>query len=125
MLAMFVGRLQLQDPVIYVVPDLKNFILDKVWAEAEQMADAFHTTHPNPKKMHMKDREAAGLKFVESVVELFVRKGMAPQIHCLNGKTVLWPGWSYMRRPNQTTQWHTAHNAHTSHSQRLTHSIIH
>ena len=81
-----------QEATIYVVPDLKNFIVDRAWAKAETMADDFHMAHPNPKKIPIKEREALGLQFVEEVVSMFVSEGMAQQVHCLNNKTVSWLG---------------------------------
>ena len=76
-----------QDPVAYVVPDLKNFIKDSVWKQAERRSEELHVTHPNLKKMHVKDRETAGLQFAEQVVNLFIN-GMNDTVLCLDGKEV-------------------------------------
>lgn len=75
---------------MYVIPDLKHFILDRVWAKAEKIADDLHEKHSKAKNLSVKDKEEIGLSFVEKVVAMFVKEGMAPQIHGLNGKTALW-----------------------------------
>lgn len=75
---------------MYVIPDLKNFILDHVWVKAENIAENLHTKHADAKKYNVKEKEEIGLSCVEEVVGLFVKEGMAPQIHAMNGKTALW-----------------------------------
>ena len=61
-----------QDPVDYVVPDLKNFITKSAWTKAEQMSQELHHKFPDGKKLPVAEREEIGLDFVDSVVDMFV-----------------------------------------------------
>ena len=77
-----------QDPATIVIPDLKRFITETGWAKAEKISDEFHQKYPDPKRLHISEREKAGLDFVEAVVNMFVDEGMADEIFGLEGKSV-------------------------------------